>query len=167
MADAPVVDIRSAKPRVPGAARLRIKVTPGGGLELRMPGAPVYVVAPNVAQKMLEQLSVGCQRARYRALGIPAAAPERGRKEGPGSCHRKRDGGLGVTGQGCRRRRKHEGRCRDAGGDFTPAACLHTGRGRTTIWVKGTSGGMVGFVHCAHCNGEIGPVPPGTSCPMG
>lgn len=165
MPDARVVDIRSAKPRAPGQDRLRIKVTPDGGLEIRISGGPVYVVAPDVAEGMLEQLSVGCQRARYRALGITAAAPERVQKVHHGVCHRKRDGGLGVTGQGCRRRRKHDGQCRDAGGDYTPAVCLHVGRGRTTIWVP-SPGGMVGFLHCSHCNGEVGPVPPGTSCPL-
>ena len=94
-------------------------------------------------------------------MGLPAERAEK--KPSRGVCHRKRDGGLGVAGQGCRRRRRHTGTCRDAAGDYVPAVCSHIGQGRTTVWVLEPDDTMVGFLHCQCCNAELGPVPPGTT----
>lgn len=154
MSEARVVDIRAAKRRATGGLR----VTPAGDVEIRLPGAPVYVLKADVAEEHLLTLLRRVRRAKWKKLGLdvdklPPARPARRSRPEWSACHRQRDGGLGPF-HGCRRRRGHEGQCRDANGDYTPAVCTHQGRGRTTVTIL-KPGGDETHLHCMHCNAEV------------
>ncbi len=152
-----VRDIGTAPP-APMTSTAKIRVEKNGDLVLRLPGSAKWGILAAQAEPLLEHLLNQVRAARYRRLGVPPLPPEKAPVLGPGRCHRKRDGGQGIIGQGCRRRRTHTGQCRDKDGDYTPALCTHQGRGRTTIHFADGSG-RPSEQRCTHCYQVTGPAP--------
>lgn len=152
-----VRDIGTAPP-MPMKSTAQIRVDKDGDLVLRLPGSAKWAILAAEAEPLLERLLIQVRNARYRKMGVPPRPPEKAPVLGPGRCHRKRDGGVGIIGQGCRRRRGHTGQCRDGSGDYTPAICTHQGRGRTTIHFADGSG-RHSEQRCAHCYQVTGPAP--------
>lgn len=133
------------RPR-PKVATVRFRIEPNGDLsirEVRDDGVSLRAIVIDDGQvdDILRQLTI--KRARRRgALGTaPVVKPKVAR------CLQRRDGGARRHRDGCRRHEGHKGRCRDAGGDYTPAICSHIGMGRTHVMAEGET-----YQACKHCN---------------
>lgn len=167
---AKVFDLATARARPrPEHESLRFGLEPDGSLAIRLIRedgivVPAYVVPDEHVDGLLAELTARRRRLRteriYQARPDLRPVPAKPKKEAPRGCHNGRDGSRGRTVGGCRRREKHEGQCRDEHGDFTPAACIHVGHGRTRITLAAPGlplapGNGENFYVCAHCNARM------------
>lgn len=154
---AKIIPITAARGQRPERETLRFSIAPSGDLEIRPireDGIVIqaYVVPDEHVDPLLRELLA--RRGRLKNARIYAAHPELRPTPSPKRrdiCHRQRDGARRALG-GCRRNAGHQGLCRDAHGDYTPAVCSHLGMRRCQITIAETG---ETWLTCSRCGERV------------